>query len=215
MSNMAIQSQLAVIVQKYGVVTQVEPTMTVQVDTGYYQAECAASCLLEPMPGDSVLLVTDTNQAHFVLAVLARANHLGAMLRLPANTEIQAADGHLKLSARDGIALQTVGELSMQSATLRVEALKGDVTVQSLSLVGGVLRSCVDQIKSVGRTFDSVFERCHQRVGRSYRVVDEIDQVKANMMDYRADTSLQLHARHTLMTADELVKVDADQIHLG
>jgi hypothetical protein len=31
----------------------------------------------------------------------------------------------------------------------------------------------------------------------------------------QAQHQMRLHARHTLMTARELVKVDADQIHMG
>jgi Protein of unknown function (DUF3540) len=60
-----------------------------------------------------------------------------------------------------------------------------------------------------------VLERCHQRVARSYREVEETDQVKAGQIDYTADTSLQLHAKYALVTADQLVKMDAEQIHIG
>ena len=70
-------------------------------------------------------------------------------------------------------------------------------------------------MKTVGRSVDSVLERLHSRVSRSYRRVEELDQVKAGQIDYQADTSLQLHAKYALVTADDLVKVDAEQIHLG
>jgi hypothetical protein len=215
MRNLAIQPKLVAIFQQYGTVTAAGEQFVVHTEAAVYRASRAASCLLEPSVGDKVLLVTDTEGADYVLAVLERAQAQGATLNLPANTEIRAAGGRLNVTARDGINLQSPGEIGLQGGKLKVEALRGDVTIQDLSLVGDAWRSCVDRVKTVGKTFDSILERCHQRVSRSYRHVDELDQVKARQIDYQAETSLQLHAKYTLMTADELVKVDGEQIHLG
>ncbi|WP_411885896.1 DUF3540 domain-containing protein [Polaromonas sp. YR568] len=215
MRNLAIQPKLVAIFQQYGTVTEAGEQFVVHTEAAVYRASRAASCLLEPSVGDKVLLVTDTEGADYVLAVLERAQAQGATLNLPANTEIRAASGRLNVTARDGISLQSPGEIGLQGGKLKVEALQGEVTIQDLSLVGDAWRSCVDRVKTVGKTFDSILERFHQRVSRSYRHVDELDQVKARQIDYQAETSLQLHAKYTLMTADELVKVDGGQIHLG
>jgi hypothetical protein len=45
--------------------------------------------------------------------------------------------------------------------------------------------------------------------------VAETDHVSAGQIDYEAESTLSLHSKYTLMTAEELVKVDADQIHMG
>jgi hypothetical protein len=162
-----------------------------------------------------VLLVTDTEGDDFVLAVLVRAGLGGAQLTLPADTDMQTQGGTLKISGRDGLALQSAHQVSVLAPQLQVSALQGDVTIHHLSIVGEAWRSCIDTVKTVGRSFDSVLERCHARVSRSYRQVEELDQVKAGQIDYQADTSLQLHGKYALVTAQELVKMDADQIHLG
>ena len=215
MSNLSIQNQLATVFQHYGRVLEVGATMVVRVNNADHTARRAASCLLEPMVGDKVLLSTDLDAGDYVLAVLERALDAQAVLNLPADTEIRATQGRIKFFSPLGIDLNTTGELSMQSTKLRVEALQGDVTVQNLSLAGDAWRSCIDRVKAVGRSLDSVFERCIAHVGRSYKTVAELDQVKAGQIDYTADTSLQLHAKYALVTAHELVKMDAEQIHLG
>lgn len=215
MSNLAIQPKLVAIFQQYGVVTEAGDDFVVHTGAAIYRARRAASCLLEPLVGDKVLLVTDMEEGDYVLAVLERDPGQVATLNLPGDAQIKVAAGRLTVSARDGIGMESAREIAMQSASLKVEALKGEVTVHDLSLVGDAWRSCVDRVKSVGRSFDSILERCHQRVTRSYRVVDEMDQVKAGQIDYQAETSLQMHAKYTLMTADELVKLDGGQIHLG
>ncbi|MGB4117615.1 MAG: DUF3540 domain-containing protein [Polaromonas sp.] len=215
MTNLAIQPKLVTVYQQYGVVVAVGDKVAVQTDSARYQAQCAPSCLLQPEVGDKVLLVTDTEGDDYVLAVLVRAGLRGAQLTLPADTDIQTKGGTLKITGRDGLALQSAHQVSVQSAQLRVDALQGDVTIHHLSIVGEAWRSCIDTVKTVGRSFDSVLERCHARVSRSYRQVQELDQVKAGQIDYHADTSLQLHGKYALVTADELVKMDAEQIHLG
>lgn len=215
MTNLAIKPKFLTIFQQYGYVTAVGHDVTVQTELSFCQASLAPSCLLAPLVGDKVLLVTDTQGGDYVLAVLERAAGQTATLRFSGNTEISAASGSLSLSGRDGVALTSARELSLTATALRATAINGEVTIENMSVVGGAWRSCVDSVKSVGRTFDSVLERCHQRVARSYRQVDEMDQVKAGQIDYQADTSLQLHAKYALVTADELVKMDAEQIHLG
>ena len=58
-------------------------------------------------------------------------------------------------------------------------------------------------------------ERISVDAKRSYRTVSEIDQVKAEQIDYAAETIMNLHGKNTLVTAEELVKLDAAQIHVG
>ena len=215
MSNLAMQPKLVTVFQQYGVVTGIGDAVEVQTDTSRYRALCAPSCLLQPEIGDKVLVVTDAEGEDYVLAVLARAGGGGARLSLPANSEVQTQGGTLKISGRDGLSLQSARQVSLQSAQLRVDALQGDVTIHQLAIVGDAWKSCIDTVKTVGRSVDSVLERLHSRVSRSYRRVEELDQVKAGQIDYQADTSLQLHAKYALVTADDLVKVDAEQIHLG
>lgn len=215
MSNLAIQPKLVTVFQQYGVVTGVGDAVEVQTYTARYRALCAPSCLLQPEIGDKVLVVTDTEGEDYVLAVLTRAGGSGARLSLPANSDLQTQGGTLKISGRDGLSLQSARQVSLQSAQLRVDALQGDVTIHQLAIVGDAWKSCIDTVKTVGRSVDSVLERLHSRVSRSYRRVEELDQVKAGQIDYQADSSLQLHGKYALVTADELVKMDAEQIHLG
>ena len=60
-----------------------------------------------------------------------------------------------------------------------------------------------------------MLERLSQRVKRSYRTVDELDQLHARQLDYKVDKTMSLRAANALLTAEQLVKVDGGQIHLG
>ena len=213
MQSVAMQQQL-------GTVTQAGTLMLVRVGKDVRQARRAASCLLMPMIGDKVLLVHEEavgrhSGSAYVLAVLERAVPCPTILDLPGDVEVRTASGRLSFSARDGIGMETSADVSMLSSQLNVSAAQSEVMIDSLSFTGRLLNGCIDNIKLVGRYFDAVLERYYQRVTRSYRHVEEIDQVKASQMHYEAKNTLSMHASHTLITADELVKVDAEQIHMG
>jgi hypothetical protein len=39
--------------------------------------------------------------------------------------------------------------------------------------------------------------------------------VRAGQIDIQSSSTLRLHAKNTLVTSKELVKIDAEQIHMG
>lgn len=213
MSKLAIKKQPVTLFQEYGYVRTTGDSYVVHTDAAVYAAMRAPSCLLEPVIGDKVLLVTDTDNGVYILAVLERVDQEAAQLTLPGNTQIKS--GKLQISAREGISLETASEMSLLATQMKVSALQADVAINNVSMVGKLWRACVDQFKLVGRSVDLVLERSHQRLTRSYRHVQETDHVIAGQIDYQAEATLALHSKYTLMTADELVKVDADQIHMG
>ena len=52
-------------------------------------------------------------------------------------------------------------------------------------------------------------------VGRVRRTVEELDHVRAEQIDYAAKKTMSLHGDNAIVTANELVKVDGEQIHVG
>jgi len=96
----------------------------------------------------------------------------------------------------------------MISGELKVTAASGNVAVSRLSFVSSLVQG---EIRAGRLLAESVY----QRMKRSYRVVDELDQVKAERIDYEAKEDVSLHGKNALITAEGLIKVDGDQIHLG
>jgi hypothetical protein len=70
-------------------------------------------------------------------------------------------------------------------------------------------------MKLIGRFFHSMIDSISQKVKRSYRVVEDIDHVRSSQIDYRASKNMSLRGQNALINAEELVKIDGDQIHLG
>jgi hypothetical protein len=86
---------------------------------------------------------------------------------------------------------------------------------EQLSFLGTFLQANIEKAKLVAGSLDSTLERWSQRVRRSHRFVEEIDQVRADQIDYSAKKSLSLHSRNAMVIAEELVKLDGEQLHVG
>ena len=193
-------------------------SLTVRVGDFDCSAKRARSCLVAPRKGDEVLVAVGRGGRCFVLAVLEGAEGADegvTTLEVEGDLEVRVGSGKLGVRAARGVSIASGDELSLVGKALSVSALEGTVFVQKLAYLGSRLESQVEAIKTVGTICDSIFERVSQRVKRSFRVVEDIDQLKANKIDYAAESTMALRAEHAVVHTEELVKVDAKQIQLG
>ncbi|MBF0528561.1 MAG: DUF3540 domain-containing protein [Deltaproteobacteria bacterium] len=201
--------------QEYGrIVDREGSNLVVDTASGSYRARRAASCLLDPEVGDLVLLSLSNFGDGYVLAILEREPQTETNLTFDADVGLKAG-GRLKLSAKDGLDLAGAGEISLTSPTLTVTATCGEVNIERLSFWGSLLEGSLEAVKLVARSFDSILERYYQRTKRSYRAVEELDQVKAGMIDYKAKDELALRGKVTQVGAEEDVVVSGKMVHLA
>ncbi|HEX7438223.1 MAG TPA: DUF3540 domain-containing protein [Caldimonas sp.] len=172
--------------------------VTVFMASGRCTARRAASCLLAPEVGDSVLVCGPEVAALYVIAVLERPGDLPLRLTLGRDAEISSR-----------------GKLTVSSDELVVRAGRATTLIDHLSSFGREVTASVRRIKLVGNVFESFFERVNQFAGHSARVVDGVDQVRSTTIDYRAGQSLSLQGSEVIATAKTLVKIDGGQIHIG
>jgi hypothetical protein len=190
--------------------------LTVEIGSGVVVARRAFSCLVEPVEGDRVLVAVEASGRAYVLAVLARtAASAKTTLRVEGDLEIQAPLGSCSIAAQEGVRIASPGEVSLTSGELSVNTLRGKIVMEKLAFVGQWMQGEIGKLKVLAESVDSVVTRVSERVSRSYRTVDEIDQVKAHQIDYTAKEQIRMHAKNTIVTSDNLVKVDGDQIHFG
>jgi hypothetical protein len=210
------QGQRVLVTQELGTVARAGgAALVVRTDAGELQARRAKGCLLEPEAGDLVLVAVATDGRCYVLSVLEREAGAPASLVADGDLNIKLPAGRLGIAAQDGIGLVSAKEVSVVSAGLSVNAVDGDVALQRLSFVATFLRAELDKAKVLAGSLDSVLDRLSQRVKRAYRTVEESDHLRAERVDYVAKKTMSLRGENTLLTAQELVKVDGEQIHLG
>jgi hypothetical protein len=177
-------------------------------------ADRAVSCLVEPEPGDRVLVATGETDC-VVLAVLSRPGDGAPCISAPGNLAIRLGRGRLSLAARDGVEVTTPRELAVSAASVALRALEGSVVVETLRLLGSRLHAEISKVRLVAAEVDSLAERVRARVKRSYRFIEEFDQVRAEHLDYRARGVARVHGENTVITAAEIAKLDGEQILVG
>lgn len=199
------------------VVSGKDGVWTLRVAGATYTGKRAKSCLVAPNPGDEVLISFGRGGQCFVLAVLEGDEQTPPVttLSVDGDLEVHLGTGKLDIKAAHGASITSGNELNLVGQKLSVSALHGTIFVEKLEHLGSRFQAEVEAMRIVGTVCDSFFERVSQRVQRSYRTVDDIDHVKANKIDYAAETTMALRARHAVVHAEEICKVDASQVQLG
>lgn len=178
-------------------------------------AQRAVSCLVAPRVGDRVLVAMEEDGDNFVLAVLARETSGTTTIAVEGDLDLRAPQGKVTIVAREGVDIAASAPVRITASAVDIAAVEGRLAFQLLDVFGAVVKAELGKVKALASTIDSVLERVSLRVKRSYRTVEEVDQVRAQQIDYVAKTTARLHGENTLITAEDLVKLNADQVHLG
>ncbi|MCC6875173.1 MAG: DUF3540 domain-containing protein [Sandaracinaceae bacterium] len=187
----------------------------VETSSGELDARLAASCLVEPEVGDTVLLAVPARGDLYVLAILERAAP-EAPLRIRSDCDVSIeSSGVVSLSGTQGVRARSAHTLELAAKKLAVSAIDGMVSIDRLGVVGRFIETHADTVKTVLGTFDSFLERFSQHVKRSYRFVEEADVTRARQIDTRAQETMTMRGRNTFLSAEELMKLDGEQVHLG
>ena len=98
--------------------------------------------------------------------------------------------------------------LQIFAAEKLLATIEASLAADKLGVVGRYLHREIDRIKTVAGVIDDVAERISQRVQRLYRRTEDFEQVRAGKIDMVAEQTMSLRGKNTLMTSEELVKVD-------
>ena len=192
---------------------------------GALSCQRAASCLLRPEAGDLALVALPSpgRGAAFILAVLERAEAGSpATLDLASGARLCAAEGGVHIEAAQGISLSTpaqlsasAGGLSFASDTMSFAAGSVRWLAESFSFVGKLLELVTQRFTETAAERETQAGTWTQRLGDSYRHVEELDETQAGMVRTLARDTALLHGRVTHVQAEEFVKVDGQEVHLG
>jgi hypothetical protein len=216
MDNLARQQDDLIVFHEFGQVAEVrQGGFVVDTPSGRYTAKKAVSCLLEPGKGARVLIAGDPLGDCYILSVLEYGAEKKCSIQFDGDVEMVAKNGQFQLAAQKGIHLTTVEQIGMISSDLKVHSQRAEVSISQLVYLGTSIFAQLSKIKVLATTVESTIRRLTQKVFRSYRTVEDIDQVKAGKIDYNAEKTMSLHGKYSLLTAKNDVKIDGKMIHMG
>ena len=175
---------------------------------GECRCEQAVSCLVRPQPGDRVLLSQDSEEGSYVLAVLCHGDaRQGTEIQFNGDVNIRVRRGSLGLAAEDAI--------QCTSEQYGVYAQSGEIAVARLSLLGRIIQWQTQKVLAVAESVEQVFGSLTQRLKSSQRFVEGHEDVQCGSSRQLVEETCSVQAKNINHTAEELVKVDGEQVHLG
>lgn len=216
MDNLAKKQDDLFVFHEFGQVTELrEDTFVVDTRSGQYTAKKAVSCLLKPGKGARVLMVGDPSGECYILSVIEHGIEKKCSIQFDGDAELLTKNGRLQIAAQNGIDLATVNNIGLISSGLTVHSTRAEISISQLLYLGSSMFAQVSKIKVLASTMDSTIKRLTQKLIRSYRTVEDLDQVKAGKIDYNAEKVMSLHGKYSLITAKKDVKIDGKLIHMG
>lgn len=216
MDNLARKHLYSKATQEYGkVVGQEDKFYSVETDSGLYRVMRAISCVVQPEVNDLVLVSLSSLGGDFILAVLEREPGAKATLSFDSDVDIRTSEGSLSIASKRGIDLASPESINLVSSRLGISSSQGEININRLTFLGSFFEGSLETVKLLARTFDAITERFFRRTKRSYRFIEDTDQVKTGSLNYVADKSLILRGTFSQMTAKEDVHIDAERINIG
>ena len=214
MDSVARKLEVRSVHQEYAEVVAAGEVFELQVSTGAVVARRAASCLLVPQVGDRVLVAMEARGDAYVLAVLDRRDEGKATLEVAGEVVLRATE-KLTIAASQGVDVVGGASVRLAAASVEVTSFQTRLTSHALEVVGEAVGAELGRVKLLAKSVDGLMERLSQRVKRSFRYVEEMDQVKARHLDYSAEQVAHFRGETAVVSAADLVKVNGEQIHVG
>lgn len=203
-------------IQLVGHVLSIDNGMfTVQCDGADWRCARALSCLVEPQIGDEVLVSGPDRHRVFLLAIIARPESTAVTLSVTGDMTIRSEAGAVNvhsamlthIHSNQAVKLtaprheQENDSASMKIGQMHYLGKQLDAVLGSTDFFSNVIGLMSDSFKSVARL--------------CFRHVKEVDHVRAQTIDYEAEKLTRVHGGYTTLTAQEVMKINGDQIHMS
>ncbi|OZI72561.1 MULTISPECIES: DUF3540 domain-containing protein [Bordetella] len=188
---------------------------TVDCDGRTWHARQAASCLLAPREGDEVLISGPDAARVYLIAVTRQADPRQASLETAGDMVLRSHSGNVALEAAGAVRLAGRDAVQVETGAFRLQATDAHFVAEKAKYTAAEVSATVGATRLIGKTYEAVMDRLSFLSRVTFRAAEEVEHVRAGSLDYRADKSARLHASYTMVTGENLVKVDAKQIHMG
>ncbi len=205
----------------YGhVVARTGDLFSVRTEDGPLQCERADGCLLLPATGDLVLVSTMASaqfgRQGFVLSVIKKSNarraseiqHTGDLL-------IRTSQGDLNVTSDNNLSLIAADRTALLSKTLTAGAESAELKAGSVSVAARLFKGSYQAVSLVAGRVEHVFSRLTQKMRNSVRMVEEYEEVLTGSSRLAVKDNYVVQTKNTFQTAEEIIKIDAEEVHLG
>lgn len=175
----------------------------------------AASCLLRPAIGDTVLVTGPDANRLYLTAVAEQADASASRIDVAGDLTLASDRGAVRIESKTQVALRAEQGVEMAAPRLRIDAEDAECHVGRLRYQGEEAEATVLSMRVIGRVYEAVVDRLVHLSKTAFRMTEDVEQLRAGRIDYEAAQIARVHGKNTVVTAKEIVKVDGSQIHMG
>lgn len=184
-------------------------------DPLHAQAQRAASCLLEPEPGDTVLVAINTQPGPaFILAILTRAHPQDGKVLLPSGSMLHDTPAGLNLHTHN-LSLQAKGSTDLTSDHLNLRSNTARVALDHVEAHFDTAHTQATTLTLQARSMSARIGRLVQRTVDYFRHTEKLDETRAGRLSVSVDGHHTTRAGHVTTHAQGFVKIDGQKIDLG
>jgi hypothetical protein len=185
----------------------------VETPRGLYRAGKAVSCLVEPCIHDTVLVSLYGTDQSYILSVLERNSDHDPEIVVDEGLSIKVTKGTLDLAAET---VNVAGShITMASKELDLQSSRANAFVADVSFIGRTFQAHINTVRIVANTVSNIADRIIQRARQSYRLIEDLDEIKAGRISSIARGVLFMKGKRSSLMAENKVKIDGEKIHLG
>ena len=183
-------------------------------ERGVFRANKAYSCLVQPIPGDKVLITNIADQ-HYILAIIERPNVNDMTISFPGDVAFEATSGAMKLTASEQMSLTSAKKIQSTSTEIGINTATMKVQANECSVMGDKAVSQWREVNSFSSAMNLVTEHLTQRIKNSFKTVEGLDQQTSLNFLQTIGKTLSIRSRDAVITARKDVKIDGERIHMG
>ncbi len=180
---------------------------------GTFRARVAFSCAVVPQQED-IVLVAETGNSFFVLAILERKDPRSIEMNFNGNLEVNI-NGELTVKANNNIKILSSDETQLLSRDISMFAREVNIRSEKISLIGEVLKKQFHRIKAVVREVENFFVRYIVHSKDSSHYVTENHELQARSSRLVTEETMTVQTKNSVHLAEELITMNAKQINLG
>src|SRR5690606_23334276 len=203
-------------VQLVGTVQLVNGALfTVNCDGVDWVCQQALSCLIEPQVGDQVIISGPDHDRVYLIAVVSRSSEAPVALRVHGDLAIQSINGSVSMHSATQTHLGSADTLVISARHYEQNNESASITVGQMSYAGQEVEVAAGKTTFFSTVIGVMADRINSIARLCFRHVREVDHVRAQTIDYEAEKLTRVHGGYTTLTAQDVMKINGDQIHMS
>ncbi|MHB1758256.1 MAG: DUF3540 domain-containing protein [Leptospirillum sp.] len=196
------------------IVSQNGPHLTCERNGQRIPALRGTSLLIDPIPGDRVVLIEAEEGLFLAIALLStRSDGAARSISLEEGLDIRSS-GHISITTTEEIRLESA-TLDVRGKTCRQSFSNLSIEATTASITGNLLSFVARKLEQIAKTVETTAHWISSRAHTATKEVETLDRSTSGQTMIESASVISIGAKTTIVRSTDLVKIDSDQIHLG